>query len=63
VWREVCGALQRLGQNTTGNLRPRCVLLHMQLGTPVPLTEKIGGWAGTSTVWMQHYFDMTKMAE
>ena len=63
VWREVRGALQRVGQNTMGSLRPTGVLLHMQLGTPVPLMKKIGGWAATSNVWMQHYFDVTKMAE
>jgi len=55
--RTVRAELGKLGR-TLGNLRPGGVILHLRLGTHIPLMKKIAGWSAASNVWLENYMDV-----
>ncbi len=46
---------------TAGTIRPGGVVLHMHLRSTVQFMKKLAGWSDSSTIWMQHYFDVGSM--
>lgn len=60
--RTVRAELRAMGR-TLGNLRPGGVILHLQLGTYIPLIKKIAGWSATSNVWLDNYMDVAAAAD
>jgi len=60
--RTVRAELRKL-ERTLGNLRPGGVILHLQLGTYIPLIKKIAGWSAASNVWLDNYMDVAAAAK